>query len=318
MEKVKTDEVFQAGNVAVITGASSGIGRACSMMCAKHGMHVWMLDIDTKDLEVAVQLVQSKCIITTDDVPSKKQEIHSALVDVSKQEEVQGIAKTIFQKYETIHFLMNNAGIGLGGGPLTTNMEEFQRVMNVNLYGVIYGCQSFIPTMIEKGQPGIIVHTGSKQGITMPPGNLTYNVSKAALKTFAEGLEHDLRSSSTGKKLQTALLIPGWTNTSIHLKEQRERAMAKNETYDSQHAFFHEDKPAKGAWMPHQVINFMLEELTLGRFYIVCPDNDVTRDVDNIRMTWTMQDITSNRPPLSRWHPDYQHQFTTYLQQQQK
>ena len=314
MEGVKTSDVFQSGNVAVITGASSGIGRACSMMCAKYGMHVWMLDIDAKDLEVAVKLVQSNCSTTTKDEQS--QEIHSALVDVSKQDEVQSIAKTIFQTYETIHFLMNNAGIGLGGGPLTTDMEEFQKVINVNLYGVIYGCQSFIPTMMEKGQPGIIVHTGSKQGITMPPGNLTYNVSKAALKTFAEGLEHDIRSSSG--KLRTALLIPGWTNTSIHLKEQRARSIAKKEDYDIQQAFFHEDKPAKGAWMPHQVIDFMLDELKLGRFYIVCPDNDVTRDVDNLRMTWTMQDITSNRPPLSRWHPDYQDQFATYLEQQTK
>ena len=112
------------------------------------------------------------------------------------------------------------------------------------------------------------------------------------------------------------MLKPGWTNSSIHFKEQRVRSIAKKEDYDIQQAFFHEDKPAKGAWMPHQVIDFMLDELELGRFYIVCPDNDVTRDVDNVRMTWTMQDITSNRPPLSRWHPDYKDQFTTYLQEQ--
>ena len=187
------------------------------------------------------------------------------------------------------------------------------------------------------GEDGIVVNTGSKQGITMPPGNLPYNLSKAALKCYTEGLEHELRTSTTssgsnnGKgKLRSTLLIPGWVNTSIVLKNSRKEASllsANNNNnkgggneenqklFDPDSVFFHEDKPASGAWMPQQVIDFMIEELDKGRFYIVCPDNDVDRETDNLRMTWTMQDITMDRPPLSRWHDDYKQKFTEYVEE---
>lgn len=82
--------------------------------------------------------------------------------------------------------------------------------------------------------------------------------------------------------------------------------------------FFSEDKPQGGAWMPRQVIEFMAAELDKGRFYIICPDNDVDRETDNLRMTWTMQDITEDRVPLSRWHPTYKDKFTAYLEANKK
>ena len=65
--------------------------------------------------------------------------------------------------------------------------------------------------------------------------------------------------------------------------------------------------------MPQQVIDFMVDELDKGKFYLICPDNDVDRETDNLRMTWTMQDITQDRPPLSRWHGDYKDKFADYL-----
>ena len=140
-------------------------------------------------------------------------------------------------------------------------------------------------------------------------------MSKAALKCYTEGLEHELRQARVeGKgKLQAALLVPGWVNTSILLKAERAKAEAAGETYDDSQAFFHEEKPQEGAWMPAQVFDFMKAELDQGRFYVICPDNDVDRETDNLRMTWTMQDITESRPPLSRWHPDYKEKFAAFL-----
>jgi hypothetical protein len=192
--------------------------------------------------------------------------------------------------------------------------------------------------MKDSKEPGIIVNTGSKQGITMPPGNLTYNMSKAALKCYTEGLEHELRSSDDSNHLRSALLIPGWVNTSIALKQVRQEKKEKGEDFDPSTVFFHEDKPAAGAWMPQQVCDFLIQgkpiyynfiflikrfyitskhssssELDKGKFYIVCPDNEVDRETDNLRMTWTMQDITLNRPPLSRWHPDWKEKFNEFL-----
>eukprot|EP00521_Asterionellopsis_glacialis_P019158 CAMPEP_0195316596 /NCGR_PEP_ID=MMETSP0708-20121125/3705_1 /TAXON_ID=33640 /ORGANISM="Asterionellopsis glacialis, Strain CCMP134" /LENGTH=174 /DNA_ID=CAMNT_0040382051 /DNA_START=30 /DNA_END=557 /DNA_ORIENTATION=- len=174
--------------------------------------------------------------------------------------------------------------------------------------------------MKESDEPGIIVNTGSKQGITMPPGNLTYNMSKAALKAYTEGLEHEFmkeRSESNGK-LKAALLVPGWVNTSIVLKVERAKATEAGNAFDANSVFFHEDKPATGAWMPSQIVDFMVQELNKNRFYIICPDNDVDRETDNLRMTWTMQDITEDRAPLSRWHPDYTEKFTEFLNANKK
>lgn len=221
---------------------------------------------------------------------------------------------------KSIHFLMNNAAKQIGGGAIQTSMDEFNTMMNINLNGAIHTCQQFIPIMKERGQPGIIVNTGSKQGITMPPGNLTYNVSKAALKAWTEGLEHELmmdRLNQNGK-LKAALLVPGWTNTSIMIKERRERAKRNgNDAFDYdtvKKEIFHEDNPANGAWMPKQVFDYMVERLDGGSFYIICPDNEVDSFTDKVRMTWTMQDITEDRAPLSRWHPEYKEKFNEYLQ----
>jgi NAD(P)-dependent dehydrogenase (short-subunit alcohol dehydrogenase family) len=225
------------------------------------------------------------------------------VVDVSDQASVVALSEKVFANGGKCHFLMNNAGIGLGGGAMT-DMDMVHRVMGVNTFGPMHGCIAFVPRMKE---PGIIVNTESKQGITMPPGNLTYNVSKAALKAYTEGLEHELRQEG---KLRAALLVPGWVNTSIVLKTLR----AKEDAVDESSVPFHEDKPASGAWMPSQVVEFMVQELDKGHFYIICPDNDVDRKTDNLRMTWTMQDITEDRAPLSRWHPEYKDKFAAFVE----
>jgi hypothetical protein len=114
-------------------------------------------------------------------------------------------------------------------------------------------------------------------------------------------------------KLRAALLVPGWVNTSILLKAERSKAEQKGLAYDPSSAFFHEEKPQSGAWMPSQVIDFMVHELDKGSFYIICPDNDVDSQTDNLRISWTVEDIVKNRPPLSRWHPDFKEEFNEYM-----
>ena len=304
---IKISELMIPGNTAVVTGASSGIGKAASLTFAKAGMNVWMLDIDMTELLEAQKFVKSESS------HGENQLILAEKVDVSDQKAMEQVAEQVFSNGHC-NILMNNAGTGMGGGAIDTAVETVQKTMGVNLYGPIHGVLSFAPKMKESGQPGIIINTGSKQGITMPPGNLTYNMSKSALKCYTEGLEHELmKSRLEGGKLRAALLVPGWVNTSILLKVKRDQA-EDPEKFDSDSVFFHEGKPASGAWMPQQVIDFMIQELDKGRFYVMCPDNDVDRETDNLRMTWTMQDITEDRPPLSRWHPDYNDKFTEFLE----
>ena len=200
----------------MITGASSGIGRAAAIYCSSQGMNVWMIDIDGEDLKIAKELVLSAR------KNKSNQKIQTRIVDVSNSEEIENLSKEVFDNNGKCNFLMNNAGIGNGGGAFT-EINKFKKTINVNTYGVINGCISFIPKMKLSNEYGIIVNTGSKQGITMPPGNLVYNVSKSAVKTYTEGLEYELNKQrrENNCKLKAALLVPGWVNTSIMLKAKK-------------------------------------------------------------------------------------------------
>jgi len=164
--------------------------------------------------------------------------------------------------------------------------------LEVNLWGIINGVQVFTPRMLEQGTACAIINTGSKQGITCPPGDTAYNVSKAGVKVLTEALAHSLRTVE-GARISAHLLIPGSTFTGMTRRERSER-------------------PA-GAWLPEQVVDMLIEGIGRGDFYILCPDNEVTREVDNRRILWAAQDITENRPALSRWHPDHSAAFARFL-----
>jgi NAD(P)-dependent dehydrogenase (short-subunit alcohol dehydrogenase family) len=166
------------------------------------------------------------------------------------------------------------------------------KVLSTNLWGVINGIHAFAEAMIGQGTPGLIINTGSKQGITMPPGSPAYNVSKAGVKATTEALAHTLRNTD-GCQVTAHLLVPGFTFTGAIRK-------------------FIQQKP-EGAWEPEQVIDFLIEALARNEFYVICPDNDVDRETDNRRMEWAMGDLVHNRPALSRWHPDYAEEFEAFV-----
>lgn len=276
--------VISTDNVAVITGGASGIGLAAAMRFARLGMKVCVADLGADRLATAEAALASAS-------PGGAANIVAMAVDVSSAEEVAKFEAAVRSRFGGTDLLMNNAGIQPGSqmfGPA----ENWQRILAVNLWGVIHGSQVFAPRMIERGRPGLIINTGSKQGITTPPGDTAYNVSKAGIKVLTEGLQHTLRNIADCQ-VSAHLLAPGFTFTGM-----TRRRMA--------------EKPP-GAWTAEQVVDFMLDRMSAGDFYILCPDNDVTREIDNARMTWAMQDLTKNRPPLSRWHPDYEHAFAEFL-----
>jgi hypothetical protein len=275
---------MSANNVAVITGGASGIGLAAAIRFAGLGMKVCIADLGTDRLAGAEAKVASAA-------PGGAADVMAATVDVSRIEDVSGLEIAVREKFGGTDILMNNAGIQPGSemfGPL----QDWRRVIGVNLWGVIHGSQIFAPGMIERGRPGLIINTGSKQGITTPPGDPAYNVSKAGVKAFTEALQHELRNSSGGK-ISAHLLIPGFVFTGLTARGRAE-------------------KPA-GAWTPEQTVDLMIERIDAGDFYILCPDNDVPRSLDERRILWAAGDIVENRPALSRWHPDYAEAFAAFV-----
>jgi len=271
-----------AGRTAVITGGGSGFGREFAMLAHKAGMNVVIADVQQDALErVRAELEALGAPVL------------AVRTDVASSTAVQALADATVTRFGAPSLVFNNAGVGGTGGLLWENSQaDWEWALGVNLWGVIHGVQAFVPWMLRQGTDCAIVNTGSKQGITCPPGDTAYNVSKAGIKVVSEALAHELRNIA-GSRITAHLLVPGFTFTGF----TRVRTNTKPD----------------GAWMPAQVIDFMLERMAAGDFYILCPDNDVTRELDNLRIAWAAADITENRPPLSRWHPDYKDEFAAYL-----
>ena len=276
--------VLAPDNVAVITGGASGIGLAAATAFARAGMKVCIADLRTDRLGEAATKLSSVA-------RGGAHSVMAVATDVSNAASVRELEAAVRRHFGGTDLVMNNAGIQPGSkmfGP----QDNWQRIISVNLWGVINGAQIFAPHMIERGRHGLIINTGSKQGITTPPGDPAYNVSKAGVKAFTEALQHELRNTPNCR-ISAHLLIPGFVFTPLTAHGRAE-------------------KPA-AAWTPEQTVEFMLQRLEEGDFYILCPDNDVPRQLDERRILWAAGDIVENRPALSRWHPDYAEKFAAFV-----
>lgn len=272
---------FSKGGVAVITGGASGIGRAAALRAAGGAMRVVIVDANVEKLgKTAAELSGH---IGADHVMAEK-------VDVADFAAMTALADRVVSRWAAPTLLMNNAAAfvsGGAGGILDPN-DNWQRLFAVNVMGVVNGVQAFLPAMLDAGQPGVIVNTGSKQGLTNPPGNPAYNTSKAAVNAYTQNLARDLRERPDCR-ISAHLLIPGWTTTG-----------------DAQ--------PHPSAWMPDQVIGFMDDAISRDEFFILCPDGETPRETDEKRIYWNAMDIIGNRPALSRWHKDHKQAFAEFMQ----
>ena len=267
-------------HVAVITGGASGIGLAVARHLAAADMSILLADIDEDALAEAKHALR--------DEGRRVETIRVYVGDPSQIARMKIAAEDLGR----VSILMNNAARE-GGGGILAGANIWERTIATNMMGAVYGVQHFLPAMLAADWPCAIVNTGSKQGITLPPGDTAYNVSKAGLKAFTESLAHDLLA--TDGRVSAHLLIPGFTYTGF----TKRRGIT--------------ERPA-GAWSADQVADYLLSGMARGDFYILCPDNDVTRAMDERRIAWAAGDIIDNRPALSRWHPDHQDAFARHME----
>ncbi len=279
---------LEPGRGAVVTGAASGIGLAAAVKLASLGLNVVLADLPGARLEAATDRVLQAA-------PAGAS-VSAFGLDVSVADQVHALKAAAFERLGDVAVLMNNAGHAPGGGPYD-HYDRWLRVLGVNLMGVVNGVHAFAPAMIAAARPGLIVNTGSKQGITTPPGDTAYNVSKAGVKVLTEGLAHQLRNEPDCR-ITAHLLVPGYVWTGM---------TARGET----------EKP-KGAWSPEETVAFMLDAIGQGRFYILCPDNETTQDMDRKRIAWAAGDLLENRPALSRWSPEYKAAFEAFMAEPNK
>lgn len=259
-------------------------------------MRIVLVDLDESALKSAEAELQNLCAVDS---------ILAVPADVSSVASMQQVRDEAWRRFGACHFLFLNAGIGGGGGPWT-GLEKWRTLVDVNLFGVLHGLHAFVPAMLEAKEPGVIAITGSREGITTPPIDICYNVTKAGVRVLAEGLEHKLRSQK-GSKLSSRLLLPGVTATPIMYNTTRR--VRGNEAADAQLAKMGGKKDEmmskmmrRGAAISPDVVAGLLTDSvdTGGPFYVICPGSS---SIEEFKESYQRHadDLIHQRPPLSQF-----------------
>lgn len=246
--------------VAVITGAASGIGRAIAERCASEGMRVVLAGINEDRLlkvETALK-AQGATVI-------------SVRTDVSKQGEVEALAQKTLDAFGAVHLLVNNAGVVAGSGVVGSTWNDWEWVMGVNLWGVIYGTKIFTPLMQAQKEPCHIVNISSLSGLIAYQPSAPYQVTKHAVVALSENLQLALERQQSLVKV--SVLCPGWVRTGI-LDARRNQP---DELHDApvpltpamEEAWKTAQAAMEAGLPPEQVANQVFAAIEEERFYIL-------------------------------------------------
>jgi NAD(P)-dependent dehydrogenase (short-subunit alcohol dehydrogenase family) len=266
--------------VVVITGGASGIGRALGERFAAEGARVVLADIERDQLErTASELGKNAA-----------GEVVPIAVDVTDPASVEALAAAVFERFGAVHVLINNAGVGAPSAkPWETTPNDWRWVHSVNVFGVAYGIQAFVPRMIASGEPGYVVNTSSGDGAINPlPGASVYAASKAAVATLTECLATQL--AADGARIGVALFLPGgglldtglWTadrNRPSGLARERPRAtpaITVSQLIDA--------AAARGRQLPVQSLDVVAGQVAEGiRAGVYCITSDRAGDAAALR-----------------------------------
>lgn len=190
-----------ANKVAAITGAGSGIGRALAQQLAREGAEVAISDIHAERVEETAAMLRTHGTRVT-----------TAVLDVSKREQVYAWAEKVVRDHGKVNLIFNNAGVGHASTLEGTSIEDFEWIMSINFWGVVYGTKAFLPHLRAAGE-GHIINLSSIFGVIAVPGNGTYNASKFAVRGFTEALREEL--DMTGGAVSATCVHPGGIKTNI-------------------------------------------------------------------------------------------------------
>jgi len=189
-----------SGKVVVITGAGSGIGRSTALLFGRLGAKVHVADVDSASAERAQR-----------DIEAGGGSAVAHTVDVSDPGAVEELATRVYEQEDGVDVLHNNAGIGHGGDTVSTTVEDWQRVIGINLLGVAYGVQAFVPRMLAQGRPATIVNTASAAGLVPAARMAPYCASKFGVVGMTEALNAELAPQG----IHLSAICPGIINTPI-------------------------------------------------------------------------------------------------------
>lgn len=206
------------GKVAVITGGASGIGLAVAKACAAEGMKLVLADIE------AGPLADVAAAFERDGV-----EVLGVRTDVSDPDAVEALAAATYERFGAAHLVMNNAGVVTGGRAWEQSLEDWNWVIGVDLWGVIYGVKSFVARMVAAGEPGHVVNTASIAGLLAMPGIAPYDVAKAGVVSLSECLHHDLQAAAA--PIGVSVLCPGRVASRIGESDRNRPGGTNNPSY---------------------------------------------------------------------------------------
>ncbi|OBF31853.1 oxidoreductase [Mycolicibacterium peregrinum] len=186
--------------VVVVTGAGSGIGRELALLCARRHARLALCDVDEAGLSDTAEAARALSA-----------QVLTSWADVSETESMTLFADATSDYFGRVDLLVNNAGVGLVGGFLDTNVKDWQWLIDVNLMGVVHGCEAFLPTMIGSGRGGHIVNLSSAAGLLANPQLTAYSATKFAVLGLSEALRMELRPHGIG----VTAVCPGIINTAI-------------------------------------------------------------------------------------------------------
>jgi NAD(P)-dependent dehydrogenase (short-subunit alcohol dehydrogenase family) len=186
--------------LALVTGAGSGIGRATALALAREGAQLALCDVDEAGLEQTAAAARAM-----------GRDVLARRVDVAEAREMQAFADAVHAVRPAVDVLVNNAGVGLGGGFLETSLQDWDWVLRINLWGVIHGCHVFVPAMVRRAQGGHVVNVASAAGLVATSQLAAYATSKFAVV----GLSEALRDELVPHRIGVTAVCPGIINTPI-------------------------------------------------------------------------------------------------------